>query len=263
MIFFLMVLVILVFVVLWNYDLHKILYVKSLTQNGGDSAALVAARWQGITLNLIGDLNIMHALSIHPDGTDADVAPAISNIQARLCYVGPMIAFMAAQQAAKNNQVFQHDGFTRRTREHADVVRYDYPRAMGPSGDPLFPEPYPGCWDDYADMLNLIASDGVAAGADNARFYSDHTGGHILLQIDFDRAIAGRNWCWFHHNAPTLLQDYQNFFPCWWPPLPEIPRAHYMNSEIFGLGLDTAITTLSDLTTAPGALAALVRSLAD
>ena len=43
MVFLIVVLVILVFVVLWNFDLHKILYVKGITQNAGDSAALAAA----------------------------------------------------------------------------------------------------------------------------------------------------------------------------------------------------------------------------
>ena len=245
LIFFMIVLVILVFVVLWNYDLNKILFVKSVTQNAGDAAALAAARWQGITLNMVGDLNLMHAMAIRPDGEDADIAGAISNIQARLCYTGPMIAFMAAQQAAKNNGVYQNDDFSRFTLERAQIVRRDYPSAADPDGEPLFPEPYPGCWHEYADMLEFIANEGVAAGPDNARFYTDFTGGHILLMADFYDAIAGRYWCWFYHNAPTLLEDYRNFFPCWWPPLPEPPHREYHNSEIFGLGLTRVVTTLS------------------
>jgi len=261
MIFFLMILVILVIVVLWNYDLHKILYVKSITQNGGDSAALVAARWQGITLNLIGDLNIMHALAIQPDGTDADIAPSISNTQARLCFVGPMIAYMAAQQAAKNNHIFQNDRYSQRTLQHATAVRVDYPRASGPTGDPLFPEPYPGCWSEYADMLQLIGNEGVAAGPDNASLYTDYAGGAVLLQIDFYDAIAGRTWCWFYNEAPTLLEDYQNFFPCWWPPLPDIPHIQYINSEIFGLGLVKVETALSGLTANPGDMAGQITTL--
>ena len=64
MIFIVMVVVILSFVVLWNIDLHKVIYVKSLSQNAGDSAALAGARWQAITLNLIGDLNVMQAVAL-------------------------------------------------------------------------------------------------------------------------------------------------------------------------------------------------------
>jgi len=254
MIFLIMVLVILVFIVLWNFDLHKILHVKSITQNAGDAAALVAARWQGITLNLIGDLNIMQALALGSGATET--ASSITNIQARLCYVGPMIALMAAQQAAKNNGIYPNDGFTERLLEHARMVRYDYPSRTGPDGEMLFPEPYPGCWEEYADMLELIANDGVAAGPDNARYYGDYVGGHYLLMIDFYEAIAGRNWCWFwHHNdeyEPQLLdldsdgEAYANFHD--WPDLPEIPHMEPVNSEIFGLGLSKITTTLSSLT---------------
>ncbi|MDD4872566.1 MAG: hypothetical protein PHR77_18605 [Kiritimatiellae bacterium] len=246
-IFFMMVLFILFFVVIWIFDLHKAIYVKSVSRNAGDSAALIAARWQGITLNLIGDLNIMHAMALSASNTEAEAA--ITNMQARLCYVGPMIAMMASQQAAKNNGIFPNPDFDTLLNEHAHQVRYDYPSQINPEdGTPLFSEPYPGCWPEYASMLELIAKDGVVAGPDNAHLYTDYTGGHVLLLIDFYEALAGRSWCWFYEHEPTLLKDYQNFFPCWWPALPEPPHEVYMNSEIFGLGLNKQITRLSDLT---------------
>jgi hypothetical protein len=245
-IFLMMVMVILLFVVLWNYDLHKIVYVKSTTQNAGDSAALVAARWQGVTLNLIGDLNLMHALAL---SVRNNVAPAnIPNIQARLCYVGPMIGFMAAQQAAKLNRTYGNPDFDALLRERASTVLNYYTTAIGPDGQMLFPEPYAGCWYEYGHMLSLIANDGVAAGPDNAHFYTDYTGGHILLTIGFYQAIASRDWCWFYNNEPDLLRDYENFFPRWWDPLPPIGNVEYMNSEIFGLGLTKKVTRLSSFT---------------
>ena len=55
-VFLLMALTVLVFIFLWNVDLHRIVAAKSLSQNAGDSAALAAARWQGTTLNLVGML---------------------------------------------------------------------------------------------------------------------------------------------------------------------------------------------------------------
>ena len=70
-------------------------------------------------------------------------------------------------------------------------------------------------------------------------------GGHILLRIDFYDAIAGKIWCWFHDNAPHLLEDYTNYH--WWPPLPDIPHSEFVNSEIFGLGLAKHVTALSGL----------------
>jgi len=242
-IFVILVVVVLALVVLWNFDVHKILHAKSVAQNAGDAAALMAARWQGISLNLIGDLNIAHAVAL--SSGQGDIAVSITGMQARLCFVGPMIAFMASQQAAKNNGIYSHPGFTERLYDHAEMVNEAYPSAVGPDGEILFPEPYPGCWQEYAGMLRVIADDGVAAAPDNTRYYGDDTGGHVLLMIDFYEAIAGRSWCWFYHHAPALIEDYRNFPPCWWPPLPEIPRMHYVNSEIFGLGLLSFTTALS------------------
>ena len=246
-IFLAIILVILTLMVLWNFDVHKILHVKYVTQNAGDAAALMASRWQGITLNLIGELNVMHAVAISSSNTVA--MAEITNIQARLCYVGPMIAFMASQHAAKNNGAYVNEAFTTLVREHAQVVRNDYTTAVGPSGEFLFPEPYSGAWTEYADMLDVIADNGVAAGPDNAHFYNDIGQDHILLTMGFYEAIAGKTWCWFYHNAPTLLEDYENFAPgfCWWPDLPEIQFAHPMNSEFYGLYLTKVNSALKDI----------------
>ncbi len=242
MVFFIMIVVILTFMALWNFDLHKLLYVKNVTQNGGDAASLMGARWQGVTLNVVGDLNLMQAIAL--TAGDADTVAAISNIQARLLFVGPMVALQASQQAAKNNGIFVNDNYSDFIREHANTVRYEYTSISGVTGEMLCPEPYEGAWDEYADMLDLVASDGVAAGPDNMQLFFDVDGGHVLYEIGFYDAIAGQNWCWFHHNEPTLLEDYVNFFPVWWSPLPDPPEREYLNSEFFGLHLRKAYTTV-------------------
>lgn len=233
MIFMIMVLIILSFVVLWNFDLHTILNLKSRTQNAGDAAALGAARWQGLTLNIIGDLNIMQAVAL--SGNDTNAAAQIAGLQARLAYVGPAIGFLAAQQAAKNNGIYVNSKFTARLLEHARAVTNDY-------GE-MFAEPYTNCWQEYGALLKIVADQGVAAAPDNARLYSDYTGGHTLLTLDFYDAVAGRDWCWFYFNAMDLLTNYTSYLS--WPELPPvIPEAQPDNSEIFGLGLAAYTTTL-------------------
>lgn len=233
MIFLIMVLVILSFVAIWNFDLHKIVYVKSLSQNAGDGAALAAARWQGLTLNLIGDLNLMQAVALTQGDTGA--VEAINGLQARLCYVGPMVGLEAAQQAAKNNGIFNNDRFTARLRKHADEVRNDY-TSLGPDGKMMFEEPYTNCWQEYADMIDVVAENGVAAGPDNARLYTDYAGEHMLLSLDFYDAIAGEDWCWFFHNAYDVLLNYSDYH--YWPALPEqIKQPNPINCEYYGLGL--------------------------
>jgi hypothetical protein len=242
-IFFIMILVILTFMVLWNFDLHKLLYVKGVTQNGGDAASLMAARWQAISLNVVGDLNLMQAIAL--SAGDMDTVDAITNIQPRLLFVGPMVAFQASQQAAKNNGIFENESYTDFIRDHADTVRNEYTTPSSGSGTMLFPEPYPGAWTEYADMLDLVADDGVAAGPDNMRLFADvGIGGHTLYDESFYDAIAGQTWCWFYNSAPTLLSDYSNFFPAWWSALPTPPMAEPINSEFYALHLTKAQTTL-------------------
>ncbi len=259
MVFFVMVVVIITFFVLWNFDLHKVLHVKARAQNAGDAAALMAGRWQGISLNLIGDLNLMQALAL--SAGNAEAGDAINDAQVRIAYTGPMIALQASQQAAKNNGLYVNPDFTAFIAEHARTVRHEYTAPVGPDGGMLFPEPWPGAWNEYADMLDLVAADGVAAGPDNMRLYSDATGGHTLLDIGFYEAIAGRSWCWFYRNEPTLLEDYQNFFPNWWEALPQPPVRHYFNSEFYSLGLVRRETRLDTFISAETADAHAVRRL--
>ncbi len=240
-IFLLIVLVALFFVVISNLDLNKILHVKSLTRHAGDSSALMGARWQGISLNLIGNLNVMKAMALSFGYTNT--IESITEVQARLCFTGPMTGFLGAQQAAKHNHIYSNPAYTERIHQHAEIVRNIYPFQTSPDGQPLFPEPYEGCWNDYANMLDIIASDGIAAGPDNARFYNDYPESwHPLLMPDFYEAIRGRIWCWFFINSPNLLEDYDNY--TWWPPLPDIANQQCINSEIFGLGLSKIETSL-------------------
>lgn len=252
--FLVLALTILAFVFLWNVDLHRIIAAKSLSQNGGDAAALAAARWQGDTLNLIGELNVMHALALADAGepgtaesaaSDAAI-DAITNIQTRLCLTGPMVALMAAQTAAKNNRIYSEPDFADVLRDHASDVA-EYGSVL--NGSQAIEPPFPGAWEAYAAMLRSAAEHGIAAGPDNARFYGDSDGGHILLNREFYEAIAGRNWCWFFLNQKisddppkTLLDVYTDY--TWWEPLPEPDPPQYFDCEIFGLGVAPVTTPL-------------------
>lgn len=230
-VFLLMVLVILSLVLLWNIDLHNILKLKNKSTTAGDAAALSAARFQAHALNLVGELNIMQAIALCNGDTES--VNGITNMQARLCFTGPMTALVAAQVAAKNNGMYANDAFTQELLDHAgDVTDY----TLGTAGGEVFPEPYPDAWSEYASMIRAVASQQIAAAPDNARYYTDRSGGHILLSAGFYDAIASRNWCWFFKKG--LLENYQNFFPCWWPDLPPPPESKaYANSEYYGLDL--------------------------
>ncbi|MDD5483223.1 MAG: pilus assembly protein TadG-related protein [Kiritimatiellae bacterium] len=228
MIFLLMVILFLSIVLIWKFDLHNAVHLKMRAQNAADAAALAAARWQGITLNLIGDLNIMQAAAL--SAADNDLAARIAEIQARLCFAGPIIGLLASQQAAKNNGIYVNPAFSERLAGHAGQT-FAYP---------VDEEPYPDCWREYGEMLMSIASAGVAAGPDNTCLYNlNYSGDHPLLNMNFYDAIAGQLWCWFWIDPArySFLRDYKDFTD--WEPLPPPEEIRPENSEVFGLGLQT------------------------
>ncbi len=229
--YILLALTTLIFFLLYIVDLHQIVRRKNQVQNAGDAAAIAATRWQGSTINLIGELNLMHILALS-QGDDAAVN-AITNMQKRLCFTGPLAGMFAAQIAAKNNHIYVEDDMTALIREHADTVRNEYSRNF--DGGMFYPEPWPGGWIDYANMLDQVAADGIAAGPDNATFFSDPQSSHPLLNKAFYDAVESRNWCWFHLYAGNLLGTYASYND--WPPLPETDERNYSDCEFFALGL--------------------------
>ena len=133
--------VILVIAVMILFDVQRIMRGKIRVMSGIDAAALTGAEWQKHTLNVIGELNLVKACSVlisdsiygiggdpdnymkvnvSEDATEAEIAAAIekareelaqlkkaadmlTEMQVRVSFVGPLIGFGAAQQAAKNN----------------------------------------------------------------------------------------------------------------------------------------------------------------
>lgn len=247
LIYLLMIAVIAALVVLWNFDLHRIITVKMRAQTAGDAAALAAARWQGIALNLIGHLNVAQAVAIS-DGlargqTEFPEAAAIADLAARLCYVGPVTALAAAQLAAKNNGLYNNPEYTALVGSHGARVIRDYPNDFPVQPFTNAPSP-PTAWDNYGTMLLAVAAQGIAVLPDNAQFYVDYRGEHLLLMPDFYDAVASGDWCWFYHHAHSVLRSYTSWRD--WEPLPIVRDPQPINSEFFGLGL-TRIARLDTL----------------
>jgi hypothetical protein len=257
-------LVVIALAVLWQWDIHKILHVKAKTRNGGDAAALAGARWQASSLNLIGHLNVMQAVAIADGLARGEVtfpeAEVIADTQARVAFAGPLLGVAAAQLAAKKNGMYVNEGYTSDLRVHAERVRDEYSRLY--EDDPFAPRAgYPTAWHEYAAMLEALAEEGVAAMVENVDLYSVYSDDdHMLLNPAFYDAIAGRNWCWFYHNAYDLLSRYGGFRS--WPPLPEIVARPPVNAEFFSLKLSRAIT-LEMIPAGPGGAASLVQLLAN
>lgn len=121
----LVIVIILGLVVLFLFDLQLAVRAKMKVETAEQSAALAAAEWQRNSLNLIGELNLIKACDAMLENYEpADVEDngqnrqdllyaagrTLTEMQSRIAFVGPMIAFGAAQQAAKYNgiNIFDH-----------------------------------------------------------------------------------------------------------------------------------------------------------
>ncbi len=236
-IFMAMVIVMLAFAALFYFDVHKILHVKAVSRNAGDSAALASARWQGISLNLVGSLNMAQASAI-TDSLSSGLASspeaeAIAQMRQRIIFSGPIFGFVASQQAAKNNGIFNQELFESEIQSHVDLILDEYTQFYPEPFQASFP--FTNAWEEYADMISLLGEHGVAVSS-AWRYYSNysHTN-HLLLNPSFYDAIAGRSWCWFYHNAYDTLQNYNSWLD--WDDLPPISISPPINSEINSLRL--------------------------
>jgi hypothetical protein len=235
MLFLVMVLVILAVVALWGFDLHKTLYIKTITRNASDGAALAAARWQGVTLNLLGELNVAQAVAINEALIRGDnnfsEAMAIADLQERVSLVGRAAGIAGAQQAAKNNGVYTYSPFGREMHKSAEEVRRSVAVVAGSH------------LNDYADMLDVVANDGLVALPSQYEY-------HILLDPNFYGAIETQNWCWFYNFHRYWLYNYNGWQD--WPPL---IRHTYLSLKI------TTIPVLNSLTNLLGDPSAALKAL--
>lgn len=204
-IFLMVVVVVGLLVVVWNFDLHRIITAKIRVRNAADSAALAAARWQGYTLNMIGDLNLIQA-AIISTSYDIDTngvvtfftppeAADLHELRSRLAFVGPLAAFAVAQQAAFNNGAFHDPELASNLTAMAESIRYQIDRT-----------PYDNAFKEYADLLDRLVESGVAVSS-----YSLRLPNHPLVQEKFYGAIAQAMagwWCPFYRYR-NLLENYE------------------------------------------------------
>ncbi|MEI6890773.1 MAG: pilus assembly protein TadG-related protein, partial [Pontiella sp.] len=207
-IFLMVVMVIGILAVVWSYDLHRVVNAKLRMRNAGDAAALSAARWQGYTLNMIGDLNLIQAAIIAEyvaeaaeDGEELIDTPSeayeLHELRARLDFVGPLAAFAVAQQAAFNNGAMPDpalaESLLRMAADYRDEISWN---------------PYDNARDEYADLLENIAVRGVAVSS-----YGLQLPQHPLVQEPFYGAIAqalAEWWCPMHRYR-YQLESYEGY----------------------------------------------------
>ncbi len=239
--FLLAVLLIGTVAVLWNFNLHRSIVTKLRMRDAGDSAALMGARWQGITLNVVGELNLVQAMLAAElvAGVDddelydeyagslvdylGDELQGIQEIQRRLRGQGALAGFAAAQQMILNNRIYANDSWGASYDKIADYI-YVVAEAQNDEAGK-----------DYAATLGAIADNGVAAKTIPAR--EPYILWDAGLYNAIDAAMHG-NWCQFFMNDTYLgwLNSYTS--PSDWPDLPD-------DAGYSILGLDLEARTIS------------------
>ncbi|MGN0852260.1 MAG: pilus assembly protein TadG-related protein [Kiritimatiellia bacterium] len=242
----------LVFLLVMETDIFSAIRGKTRIQNAGDAAALAGARWQGITLNLIGELNLIHVAASCESNETA--AAGIVALQERLAVAGPVVGLMAANAAALENKAPIHDDFTQ-------IVAARAQAAAGYASDT-----WPDKGADYGNMLRIAAAGGLATGNDNASLLPICSEYHPLYDLTFYEAVRASDWrriclnCFAgdHSRATATLLSWNG-----WPaPPPLAEGADLANSEFLSLHLRRATVALEDASR-PAAAAVILAAAGD
>lgn len=213
------VLIILLVVALFLFDLQGIVRLRASTQTGADAAVLAAAGWQARSLNMIGEINLLKAATVlvsdvppYGDGSAEGVlesSEALSQLQLRLTYAGPLLGLAASQQAAKRNGMYDVSDFTWLISSHVDNY------IDGGLFESIYPtEVYGYEWiEPYGDMLRQIVANRIAAAPLNSRFLAGGPhltgpGAFLLMQPDFYAAVHARHFCWFYRQGLTPADNF-------------------------------------------------------
>ncbi len=225
--------------VLVNADVFMSIRGKGRLQNAGDGAALAAARWQGITLNALGALNLaqIDIACRHCDvpGETSNLVAGVQHLQERLIFAGPCAALYASQRVAAGNGVEPDPGMSRLIGQSiAGAVKYVPPT-----------ESWPTKSEDYAMMLMGAVADGVYAGCDNAQFFNySANGAHPLYNRAFYQAIEGEDWCWFFLRGAMydLLRNFNG-----WGDVPAGAIPSPVNPEFYPVAVNRVAGALRDV----------------
>lgn len=201
-------LIVVVVMTLFLFDLQYTVRLRVKTQNGADAAALTAANWQGRSLNMIGEMNLLKASDRLlygfpvPGPTDDDrllqSMDLLSEMQARVTYVGPLVGYAASQQAAKANQMIPGGDFGSTFSNHVSTVKNVYPILFDDqSANHGF------AWiEPYSEMLGRVQQEGIAAKTVNSRYLLqppvlDGQFAWLISNPAFYKSVNSRNYCWF------------------------------------------------------------------
>ncbi len=235
------------------FDVHNMIRAKIKVETAEQAAALAAARWQGESLNLIGEMNLMIAseailasseiaipnAAANKTSRATSIIKSINELQTRVAFLGPIIGLNAAQQTAKNNGISPKY-------ELSEGVIYDYRTSIEEDeldDDSKYPnkvngflwkKPYKQMLADIADAGVTVRPSGNANGIENItpRFLADESFYHAVLAAQ----NGGNSWC--HYHLRILVKKPDDFFvgKSWYMPnYLDIHKHFIKQSEIYSL----------------------------
>jgi hypothetical protein len=259
------IMVILFLGILFLFDLQSVIRSKIKIETANQAAALSAAQWQKESLNLIGELNLIKAcdalqtyvtdISKPPSEQAADACKIITQMQTRMAFAGPVIAFGAAQQTAKNNGVNIYDyqkqsssgaGSTNNAIKQAQLDAETYYKNLDintPTGELRYGDAcrsgingrYSGWMDDYRGMLRAIIDQGIAV-RPNVRIGIERVTPYAFKDRMFYNAILGEYWCYVP--LRSLLKQPDSYWSGkWWRNIQYDNPNFTGQSEIYSLGV--------------------------
>ena len=153
-----------------NVEVFTAARAKLKLQNAADASVIALTRWQGITLNLIGDLNLAHIKVVNDrvpaDAYSTNFIAGITALQRHLSAIGPLVGFKAANELAAENGA----GRSERMANATDLIAQNT--------DAI-----------YYELVRKIMAHGVYAGIDNAKMPDD-----LILTPAFYDAISSRDY---------------------------------------------------------------------
>jgi hypothetical protein len=255
LIFAVVILIILLIATLFLFDLHSIIRSKVKLETAEQSAALAAAKWQARSLNLIGDINLIKAANgllddygIETIGETEDkkfesASKTLTEMQSRISFCEPLIAFGAAQQAAKNNGINIYDPQTQSGYKSVYENMNDYMEKLDPaSGFPRYDSQFCNhyAWrEPYRSMLTLIQEQGLAV-RPNGRFEGlDNVEPQWLCSDPNDDSLynAILNSLWCHPQLNAIIKYPDSYWDGKWYDIDYGQTDFPAESEIYTLGV--------------------------
>lgn len=228
----LIVLIILLIGIFFLFDISTIIRSKIKSQTALDSASLAGANWQRYSMNMIGELNMLKATvmlvdDIPPFGMTVvsrnefdnmtstqqenyintqieeiqNSCESLSEMQARISFIGPLMGFAAAQQTAKNNGLPISASCNEILEIHLELLEDEDLYGIGNPSVPEYIQGYD--WrSPYILMITSILEQGVAVNVNNEALNApwvfsnaDDAIEFALNQSEFYDAVNSRYWC--------------------------------------------------------------------